>query len=113
MNILVLEEKGCYEMQDEKTKPILTVFKLSNQLKSKAKEDARNKKISFSELLSRKLDELLNSKSDHEIPKLQKGKSALVSTSVLLPEGVHRAARHKSIECRVSLADIFRYCLSN
>lgn len=99
-------------MADEKVKPILTVFKLSNQLKRQAQEEARKKDISFSELLSTKVGELLNSKSTPCIAKLKKGETTLVTTSVLLPETTHRAARHMSIEYHVSLADIFRHCLN-
>jgi hypothetical protein len=100
-------------MPDEKAKKILTIFKLSNQLKHQAQEEAKKRNISFSELLSTKVDEVLNLKTPPEIPKLKKGKISLITTSVLVPEGVHKAARHLSIEYRVSLADIFRFCLSN
>ncbi len=112
INILAQEEKGCYNMQGEKEKVICTVFKWSDQIKKKAKEESRDKKLSVSELLTAKLEAFLSAKSEHRIPKLEKGKISLKSTSVLLPEGVHLAARHKSIEHKVSLADIFRYCLS-
>jgi hypothetical protein len=100
-------------MQDEKVNKILTVFKLSNQLKYQAQEEAKRKKISFSELLSTKVDDLLNLKTTPEIPKLKKGRISLATTSVLIPEGVHKAARHLSIEHRVTMADIFRFCLGN
>jgi hypothetical protein len=98
-------------MPDEKTDKVLTVFKLTPQLRNKAQEDAKIKKLSVSELLTDKLDDLLKMKSTPDISKLKKGKSNLISTSVLLPEGVLKASRHKAIECGVSLADIFRFCL--
>jgi hypothetical protein len=101
-------------MQDEKVgDKVLTVFKLSTQLQHQAKEEAKKKKISFSELLSTKVDDLLNLKTTPVIPKLKKGRISLKATSVLIPEGVHKAARHLSIEHRVTMADIFRFCLSN
>lgn len=96
----------------EKTDRVLTVFKLTQELKNKAKDTARTKKISFSELLTDKLDELLKAKVSPEIPQLKKGKTEMKPTSVLLPREILKASRHMSIEQHVSLADIFRYCLN-
>ena len=91
---------------------ILTVFKLPNSMKVAAQTKAREQKKSFSELLTEKLDGVLKLKITPNIPKMKKGTADLVSTSVLIPDSVHKAARYKSLECSVSLADIFRYCLS-
>jgi hypothetical protein len=99
-------------MQDEKSKKVVTIYKISNELKRKSKNEAADKNMSVSELVTLKLEELIKDKSIGQIDRLIKGKGDLKPTSALLPEDVHKAAKHLSTDKDCSLADIIRYVLS-
>lgn len=91
-----------------------TTFQLPIELRQKVGEIANREDTTVSKLLNKALDELVNNPIA-DIPKLEQKnirKAELKYTSVILSDNLMKQARQIALDRGISLADIFRYCLT-
>lgn len=92
-----------------------TTFQLPTELRQKIGTIANREKTTTSKLLNKALEDLVINLPAN-IPKLEQKnlrKDELKYTSVILSDDLMKQARQIALDRKISLADIFRYCLIN
>lgn len=91
-----------------------TTFQLPIELRQRIGVIANREETTVSKLLNKALEELVNT-PPIDIPKLEQKntrKAELKYTSVILSDDLMKKARQIALDRKISLADIFRYCLT-
>lgn len=91
-----------------------TTFQLPIELRQRIGVIANKEETTVSKLLNKALNGLVNNPPAN-IPKLEQKsirKAELKYTSVILSDELMKQARQIALDRKISLADIFRYCLT-